>query len=120
MLKHIPQQAARTMEKTASLRSIEHSAWSMKKIATWSALNKQTMMKMMSGTTLLIFRLHAITNIAIATQQGCYILHPSTGAVFFDVIHLVDLMPMLQLVRFGGSELPIWQLGSKFYCNLAV
>ena len=26
---------------------------------------------------------------------------------------LLHLMPMLQLVRFGGSELPIWQLGSK-------
>jgi hypothetical protein len=99
------------MEKTVFLRSIEKSAWSMKKIATWSALNKQTMMKMMSGTTLLIFRLHAITDIIIATQQGSYILHPSIGAVFFDVIHLVDLRLMLQLVRFGGSQLHILAAG---------
>ena len=101
-------------------------------IAAWSTLNKkellaacqQTMQEMkiiimMNGMTLLLVsRLHAITNAVGTTQQGSYILHPSIGAVFFDVTHLENLMSILQFIRFGGFQLPIWQLGSK--CHLAV
>jgi hypothetical protein len=74
-------------------------------------------MKMVTGMMLLLIsQLHAITNAVGTIQQSTYILHPSIGAVFFDVTHLVDLTAM-RLIRFRqptpGFQFGSW--GSKCY-----
>lgn len=54
---------------------------------------------LMVGRMFLISRLRPVTDAAGSMQQSSDILHPSIGAVFFDVAHLVDLMSTLQLIR---------------------
>ena len=120
--------AARTMKKTVMLGAV----------TTWNVLNEkealaalglsahqQTTMlqvKMMNGMTHLISRLHTIINAVDATQRSSYILHPSIGAVFFDVTPLLDLMFTLWLVKFEAANFPFssWAPNGIWLCKVGI